>query len=94
MDGTLITLKNKPNYPVIDMFRMFQKLGWDMNIHSGSGVDYARMWKEKLGLMASVKMKGDPNEEYDIAVDDSLDEYDWTHIKHKNYIKAKVFITI
>ncbi len=94
VDGTLITLDDKPNYKIIDLFKMLETLGFTMYIHSGGGIDYATMWRDKLGLDAIIKPKGDPKLEYDIAVDDAIDEYVWSSKKHKFYINAKVFITV
>lgn len=59
-----------PNYKVIDIYRGFQESGAHMIIWSGGGVDYARMWADKLGLFPDeirVKQKG---EDIDIAFDD------------------------
>ena len=39
-----------PNYEVIAIYRFFQEQGHHMIIWSGSGVDWATMWGEKLGL--------------------------------------------
>jgi len=74
IDGTLISderyydLADTPRYDIIDLFRIFEKLGCEMYIWSGGGVDYANHWKEKLGLRANVVIKGSfiP----DIAIDD------------------------
>ncbi len=94
VDGTLITYKDKPNYRTIQLFKWFEKQGWQMFIHSGGGLDYARHWGEKLGLEAEYKSKGDPTMEYDIAVDDALDEYNWSDQQKTNYIKSKVYIIV
>lgn len=59
---------NIPNYETIAVFRYFKELGYDMIIWSGSGVDWAKRWSEKLGLDARVIRKG--SEEVDIAFDD------------------------
>lgn len=40
-----------------------------MIIWSGSGVDYAKMWAEKLGLQADIRVKA-VSEDVDIAFDD------------------------
>lgn len=95
VDGTLITYKDEPNYKVIELYHWFQSMGWKMYIHSGGGIDYAQRWAEKLGLEpCKIAEKGNPIFEYTIAVDDCLDEYDWTSKKHKNYINAKTFIIV
>lgn len=59
VDGTLITYDDKPNYPVISLFHMFERAGCDMIIASGGGKDYAERWAEKLGLKARVYGKFD-----------------------------------
>lgn len=68
VDGTLIyqdgkkgmpgSLEDTPRYDVIALFHAFQKLGCDMYIWSGGGIDYAKRWAEKLGLEAKIVMKG------------------------------------
>lgn len=82
VDGTLFDDKNQPRYDVIDLFRMFQSLGWEMYIHSGGGKDYARMAQNRLGLKAEFRVKGEEKEMYDIAVDD------------RGYANAKVCIYV
>ncbi len=39
-----------PNYEVIAIYRFFQSQGHRMIVWSGGGIDYARMWSNKLGL--------------------------------------------
>ncbi len=62
VDGTLIhqdgSREDTPRYDVIILFHIFQKLGCDMYIWSGGGVEYARRWAEKLGLQATIVPKG------------------------------------
>lgn len=68
VDGTLIhqtgdkgmpgSMEDTPRYDVIALFHAFEKLGCDMHIHSGGGVDYATRWAEKLGLKAKIVAKG------------------------------------
>ena len=72
VDSTLIKMneqgENVPRHEVIDLFRKFESFGCAMHIWSGSGVDYAARWRDKLGLSAVVVAKGSflP----DLAVDD------------------------
>ena len=40
-----------PNYETIAIYRWFQAQGHTMIVWSGGGVDYARMWADKLGLI-------------------------------------------
>lgn len=62
--------RDVPNYETIAIYRWFQAQGNYMIIWSGSGVDWAASWAEKLGLMPNeirVKSKSD---DVDIAFDD------------------------
>lgn len=74
VDDTLIIpsvvtgTRDIPNYETIAVYRYFQELGCDMIIWSGSGIDWAESWKEKLGLSGRVIVKG--SETVDIAFDD------------------------
>lgn len=76
VDGTLIhqagELIDTPRYDIIQLFKMFSNLGWTMYIWSGGGVDYATRWAEKLGLKATIVVKG--SFKPDIAVDDMAHE--------------------
>lgn len=59
-----------PNFNVIAIYRWFQENGAHMIIWSGGGIDYAKMWSDKLGLFPDeirVKEKAD---DIDIAFDD------------------------
>ena len=71
-DYTLIGENNEPRYEVIDLFRWFEKQGWEMIIWSGGGIDYAKHWAEKLGLKAKIIAKC--SEKVDICIDDEMDE--------------------
>lgn len=73
VDGTLIhqsgERENAPRYEVIDLYRSLERLGFQMFIWSGGGIDYAAHWRDKLGLFdAIVVAKG--SFQPDIAVDD------------------------
>lgn len=74
VDDTLIIpsvvtgARDVPNYETIAIFRWFQAQGNDMIIWSGSGLDWATTWAEKLGLQARIIVKG--SEPVDIAFDD------------------------
>lgn len=76
VDGTLIEQVGEkvdtPRHHIIQFFLMYKKLGCEMYIWSGGGVDYATHWAQKLGLDATVVAKGSfvP----DIAVDDMAHE--------------------
>jgi hypothetical protein len=72
VDGTLIhqgwVKEDTPRYDVIQFFHLFKSFECDMYIWSGGGLDYARRWRDKLGLEAEVIEKGSFRP--DIAVDD------------------------
>lgn len=53
--------RDTPNYETIAVLKWFQKQGYEIILWSGSGVDWARTWGEKLGLQpftVIVKEKG------------------------------------
>jgi len=85
VDGCLIWAEgmkgepDTPRYEVIKLLHWFQKNGDTIYIWSGGGVDYARHWRDKLGLMGLIKAKGEfvP----DIAVDDEVVELGIVNIK-------------
>jgi hypothetical protein len=73
--------RDTPNYETIALYKWFQSQGHHMILWSGSGVDWATTWNEKLGLQADeirVKEKvitldtpdGQPGPYVDIAFDD------------------------
>lgn len=62
--------RDTPNYENIAIYKWFQAQGAYMIIWSGGGIDYAKTWADKLGLMASefrVKQKYD---DIDLVFDD------------------------
>ena len=59
-----------PNYEVITMYRFFQAQGHHMIIWSGSGIDWATRWGEKLGLNPDEIRRKQKCEDIDIAIDD------------------------
>lgn len=60
---------NIPNYETIAIYRWFQAQGCNMVVWSGSGVDWAQRWSEKLGLKPNeIRTKGTGH--VDIAFDD------------------------
>ena len=62
--------RDTPNYETIAIYRWFQAQGHSMILWSGSGVDWARTWGEKLGLVPfTVRMK-QKSEDIDMAFDD------------------------
>lgn len=61
---------NTPNYEVIAIYRFFQMQGTDMILWSGSGVDWAKRWGEKLGLEPFTVRVKEASADIDIAFDD------------------------
>jgi phosphoserine phosphatase len=59
-----------PNYEVIIIYRWLQNQGHNMVVWSGGGVDYAKMWAEKLGLHPCTIMVKEKNPAVDLAFDD------------------------
>lgn len=76
VDDTLIvpsvansTGRDIPNYPMIGVFNWHKAQGHKMIIWSGSGIDWATMWAEKLGLEAEIRVK-QKSADVDICYDD------------------------
>ena len=42
--------RDTPNYETINLYKWFQDQGHEMFVWSGSGIDWATAWVEKLGL--------------------------------------------
>ncbi|MFA5395714.1 MAG: hypothetical protein WC346_06815 [Methanogenium sp.] len=62
--------RDTPNYDTIGVYKWFQSQGNVMVLWSGSGIDWAKTWGEKLGLQPfSVRVK-EKSEDIDIAFDD------------------------
>ena len=59
-----------PNYENIALFRRFQEQGYEMILWSGGGVDYARMWGDKLGLAPFTVLPKEKRDDIVIAFDD------------------------
>lgn len=77
MDDTLIVPsvalgfeRDTPNYETIAIYKWFRAQGHHMIIWSGSGIDYAKQWAEKLGLCADEFAEKEKREDIDIAFDD------------------------
>ena len=75
IDGCLIHQEgtgeepDTPRYDVISLLHLLKKLGCEIYIWSGGGIDYAETWQRRLGLMdCTVIMKGSTMP--DIAIDD------------------------
>jgi hypothetical protein len=59
-----------PNYDTIALYRLFQSQGNYMIIWSGSGMDWAARWGEKLGLQPDEIRPKEKSDDVDIAFDD------------------------
>ena len=59
-----------PNYETIAIYKWFQELGNHMIVWSGSGVDWATRWAEKLGLQPNEIRVKEKSEDIDLAFDD------------------------
>ncbi len=62
--------RDTPNYENIAIFKWFQAQGHYMIIWSGSGVDWAKTWAEKLGLKADEYPVKKKRKDVDISFDD------------------------
>lgn len=62
--------RDTPNYDTIALYQWFQAQGNYMIIWSGSGIDWAKTWAEKLGLIADEFPVKQKREDVDIAFDD------------------------
>lgn len=73
VDGTLIWNDDTPRWIGLDLLRWFYRLGNnkpDLIVWSGSGVEYAERWCEKLGIRHWVRVIEKGSEAVDIAIDD------------------------
>ena len=59
-----------PNYENITVFRFFQAQGYAVGVWSGSGIDWAKTWAEKLGLKPDMVLVKEKRDDIDIAFDD------------------------
>ena len=78
--------------------RFFNKIGWDIYVHSGGGCAYAENVVRKLGLdkemHITIVAKGSTDIDFDIAVDDAIDPFVGEEQGHKVHILCKVFINV
>ena len=78
VDGTLIrktsTNLDIPRYEIIQILFSLYELGHEIYVWSGSGVDYADRWTEKLGLEEMVTVIAKGSRAMDICFDDELCE--------------------
>lgn len=62
--------RETPNYDTIALYKWFQSQGCNMIVWSGSGIDWAKSWAEKLGLEPCEIRVKQKSEDVDIAFDD------------------------
>lgn len=62
--------RDTPNYETIAIYKWFSKQGFAVGVWSGSGVDYAKTWAEKLGLHPDFVLPKEKNLDIDICFDD------------------------
>ena len=62
--------RDTPNYETIAIYKWFQSQGHTMILWSGSGVDWAETWGEKLGLNPDAVIVKNKSGGVDIAFDD------------------------
>lgn len=62
--------RDTPNYETIALYKWFQSQGHEMILWSGSGMDWAKTWGEKLGLIPFTVRVKEKAEDVDIAFDD------------------------
>ena len=64
--------RDVPNYDTIAVYRWLQAQGHEMVIWSGGGANYARVWADRLGLVADYyEDKRNSSLLVDLAFDDS-----------------------
>lgn len=88
--------QDTPNYDTIALYRWFQDQGHSMVVWSGGGIDYAKMWVEKLGLAPCAIMVKEKNETVDIAFDDCDVDLGKLNIKVKrinNHVSRRAWNT-
>lgn len=64
--------RDTPNYETIALFRWFQAQGHEMILWSGSGIDWAKTWGEKLGLVPFTVLVKEKRDDIDLCFDDCV----------------------
>lgn len=72
-----------PNYENIVAYKWFKAQGHYMVVWSGSGLDYAARWAEKLGLQPDAVWIKEKNEMVDLAFDDCIVDLGKVNIRVK-----------
>jgi len=70
-----------PNYDNIKIFNWFKERDYKMIIWSGSGIDWAKTWAEKLGLQpVEIRVK-EKSDDIDVCFDDEIVDLAKVNIK-------------
>lgn len=77
--------RDTPNYDTIALYKWFQAQGCHMIIWSGSGVDWATAWNEKLGLQADEIRVKQKSEDVYICFDDCDVDLAKVNVKVKRF---------
>lgn len=91
IDDTLIVpsvvtgQRDIPNYETIAIYKWFQEQGHTMILWSGSGIDWATTWGEKLGLKPDAVIPKDKKGCVDICFDDCEVDLATVNIKVKRF---------
>lgn len=81
-----------PNYETIALYKWFQSQGHEMIVWSGSGIDWAIRWIEKLGLQPCQTRIKEKSNDIDICFDDcdvDLAKINLKVHRYKNSISRK-----
>tara|TARA_R110000868_G_scaffold114344_3_gene306435 strand:- start:3843 stop:4187 length:345 start_codon:yes stop_codon:yes gene_type:complete len=62
--------RDVPNYDTIAIYKWFKAQGHAVGLWSGSGIDWAKTWGEKLGLQPDFVIIKQKNLDIDICFDD------------------------
>lgn len=62
--------RDTPNYDTIAIYKWFQSQGHHMILWSGSGIDWATAWGEKLGLQPFEVRVKEKSSDIDLCFDD------------------------
>jgi len=75
--------RDTPNYETIAVYKWFQAQGNEMILWSGSGIDWAKTWGEKLGLIPFEVRRKQKSDDVDIAFDDCVVDLGKVNIRVK-----------
>ena len=78
--------RDVPNYETIAIYNWFKNQGCHMIIWSGSGIDWATTWAEKLGLNPHEIRIKEKSEDVDIAFDDCDVDLAKVNVKVRRYL--------